>query len=90
MTGLALLTLALASGLLLGAFVFVGLWWTLRRGLAAPNPALWFGLSALVRLAVVIVGFYYLTLTGWPSVVMGLLGLLMARFAVTRLLRVAH
>jgi len=78
---------ALAVGMILGLFAFGGLWWTLRRGLASPNPALWFGLSALVRLAVVLTTFYYMALAGLPQVGLGLLGLLVGRFAVTRLLR---
>jgi len=78
---------ALAAGMLLGVLVFGGLWWTLRRGLTSPNPALWFGASALVRLGVVLASFYYMALAGLPSVGMGLLGLLIVRFAATRSLR---
>jgi F1F0 ATPase subunit 2 len=70
--------------MLLGTFFFGGLWWTVRRGLTSAHPALWFGVSALVRLAVVFASFYYMALTGLPSVVACLLGLLIARFAVTR------
>ena len=81
-----LLLAALITGLVLGLFVFAGLWWTLRRGLASPNPALWFGLSALVRLAVVLATFYYMALAGLTQVGLCLLGLLIARFAITRLL----
>ena len=48
---------ALLIGMLLGLFFFGGLWWTLRRGLASHNPALWLGAGALVRLAVVLTTF---------------------------------
>jgi len=78
---------ALAAGMILGLIVFAGLWWTLRRGLASACPALWFGLSALARLAVVLVTFYYMALAGLAQVGSCLLGLLVARFAVTRVLR---
>ena len=78
---------ALITGLVLGLFVFAGLWWTLRHGLASPHPALWFGLSSLVRLAVVLTTFYYVALVGLPQVVLCLLGVLVARLAVTRVLR---
>jgi F1F0 ATPase subunit 2 len=78
---------ALAAGLILGLFVFAGLGWTLRRGLASSNPALWLGVSALVRLAVVLVIFYYMALAGLPKVGLCLLGLLLARSTVTRRLR---
>jgi len=45
---------ALAIGMVLGALFFGGLWWTVRRGLTAANPALWFGLSALTRMALTV------------------------------------
>lgn len=78
---------ALIIGMLLGLFVFAGLWWTLRRGLVSSNPALWLGVGALVRLGVVLTTFYYMALAGIASVGVCLLGLLIARFAVTRLVR---
>ena len=83
----AVLAAASGSGLLLGVFVFGGLWWTLRRGLASANPALWFGVGALLRLGVVLLTFYYMALTGLVSVVACLLGLLAARFTVIRVIR---
>ncbi|HEY6927136.1 MAG TPA: ATP synthase subunit I [Steroidobacteraceae bacterium] len=82
-----MLVSALAIGMLLGLFVFAGLWWTLRRGLASTNPAIWLGAGALVRLVVVLATFYYMALMGLPSVGLCLLGLLIARSAVTRMVR---
>jgi F1F0 ATPase subunit 2 len=80
---------ALAIGIVLGALFFGGLWWTVRRGLAAANPALWFGVSALARMAVTLSGLYYVARAGWPSLVACLCGLLIARVATTRLTRIA-
>jgi F1F0 ATPase subunit 2 len=80
---------ALAAGIVLGALFFGGLWWTVRRGLTAANPALWFGLSGLLRMALTVSGFYYVARAGWPSVLACLCGLLIARVAVTRLTRSA-
>jgi F1F0 ATPase subunit 2 len=80
---------ALAIGLFLGALFFGGLWWTVRRGLTAANPALWFGVSALARMAITLSGLYYVTRTGWPSLVASLCGMLIARVATTRLTRIA-
>jgi F1F0 ATPase subunit 2 len=80
---------ALAIGMLLGALFFGGLWWTVHRGLTAANPALWFGVSALARMAIIVSGLYYMARAGWPSLVAGLCGLLIARVAATRLTRVA-
>ncbi len=84
---LPLLSESLTGGVLLGALFFGGLWWTARRGLSAANPALWFGLSALARMALVLVSLYYIARAGWPSLLACLCGMLIARIAVTRLTR---
>ena len=80
---------ALAIGIFLGAVFFGGLWWTVHRGLTAANPALWFGVSALARMAITLAGLYYVARAGWPSLLACLCGLLIARVATTRLTRVA-
>jgi F1F0 ATPase subunit 2 len=79
----------LASGLVLGTVFFGGLWWTVTRGLKATTPAVWFGLSALLRMALVVSGLYYLARLGLPSLIAGLCGLLVARAAIKRLARIA-
>ncbi len=55
------LTLALAglAGLALGGFFFAGLWWTVRKTVAARQPALWVLGSMLLRMAVVVTGFFF-------------------------------
>ena len=80
---------ALAIGTFLGALFFGGLWWTVHRGLTAANPALWFGVSALTRMAILLSGLYYVARAGWPSLIAGLCGILIARIAATRLTRIA-
>ena len=80
---------ALAIGILLGALFFGGLWWTVRRGLTAANPALWFGVSALSRMAMTLSGLYFVAREGWPSLVASLCGLLIARVAATHITRIA-
>ena len=87
MTGLGLLVTALAAGLMLGTIFFGGLWWTVRRGLPAMIPAVWFGLSALGRLAVVVCGLYCFARLGLPSLIACLCGLLVARGAVKHFTR---
>ena len=85
---IAPLVTALALGLVLGAVFFGGLWWTVRRGLTSSTPGLWFGLSALGRMAAVFASFYFLARGGgWSQVLACLLGLLIARAAVTRIVR---
>ena len=82
-----LLPLALASvaGLLLSAFFFGGLWWTVRRGVLSKRPALWFSGSLLLRMSIVLVGFYSVGRGHWERLVVCLLGFVLARVLVTRL-----
>ena len=89
MTGPDALSLLLAwfAGSALGAFFFGGLWWTVRKGLAAPNPALWILPSALLRTAVTLAGFYWATGADWQRLLACLVGFVMARQITMRLTR---
>jgi F1F0 ATPase subunit 2 len=86
-TGFGLLLGALAAGMVLGTVFFGGLWWTVSRALTASVPAVWFGVSALVRMAVVVCGLYWFARLGLPSLIACLCGLLAARGAVKHLTR---
>lgn len=79
------LALALVAGLLLGAFFFGGLWWTVRKGVSSKRPALLFLGSMLLRTGVVIAGFYVVSGGHWQRLLACLLGLAIARFIVMRL-----
>jgi F1F0 ATPase subunit 2 len=81
------LMLALISGTGLGFLFFAGLWWTVRKGLASPHPALWFLGSLLIRMNIVLVGFYLVCGDRWQRLLLCLLGFVAARIAVTRLTR---
>lgn len=78
---------ALFAGVLLGAVFFAGLWWTVRRGIASHQPALWFLGSMLVRTAIAVSGFYYVMQGDWRRLVACLVGFLLARICVLRLTR---
>lgn len=86
------LALALVAGLLLGAFFFAGLWWTVRKGVLSKQPALWFFGSMLLRTGIIIAGFYFVGCGHWERLVTCLLGFVIARFIVTRVTgpRVEH
>ena len=81
------LVLALAAGLLLGAIFFGGLWWTVRKGVFSKSPALWFLGSMLLRMSIVLAGFYFVGGGDWQRLVTCLLGFIIARFIVMRLTR---
>lgn len=81
-----MLVLALLEGVGLALFFFVGLWWTVRKGLVAKNPATWFLLSFLLRMTVALGGFYLIAQTGeWQYLVTALLGFILTRMVLTRL-----
>jgi F1F0 ATPase subunit 2 len=88
MSELSAIIVALLVGILLGAIFFGGLWWTIRRGISASLPAVWFSSSLLLRMAIAITGFYFVSQGDWRRLAGCLLGFLLARVMVTRLTRV--
>jgi F1F0 ATPase subunit 2 len=78
------LVLAWLAGVALGALFFGGLWWTVRRALASPQPAVWFLGSLVARMTVALAGFYFVSGGAWPRALLCLLGFVMARQLVIR------
>jgi F1F0 ATPase subunit 2 len=78
---------ALVAGLVLGTVFFGGLWWTVRKGVSSKHPALWFLGSMLVRMSIVLLGFYFVGRGDWQRLVACLIGFIIARFIVMRLTR---
>jgi len=70
-------------GLLLGMIFFGGLWWTIRKGLSSPRPAVLFLASAVLRMGIVVTGFYFVSDHQWQRILACLVGFIMARLAVT-------
>lgn len=81
------LLLALVAGTALGAVFFGGLWWTVRRGMSANQPVLWFFGSLLVRTSMALAGFFFVSGGDWRRLVACLVGFIVARAIVTRLTR---
>jgi F1F0 ATPase subunit 2 len=75
----------LLGGGILGALYFGGLWWTVRLMPDARHPLrLYFG-SLMARLAIVLVGFWYLLVgSGWQQLVACLIGFVGARVVLVR------
>jgi F1F0 ATPase subunit 2 len=88
-TGPGLIVGALAAGMVLGTVFFGGLWWTVNRTLTTAVPAVWFGVSAVLRMAVVVSGLYCFARLGLPSLSACMCGLLVARGTIKHLTRVA-
>lgn len=83
---LALVRAGLA-GVALGALFCGGLWWTVRKGVVSPHPARWFFGSLLLRMGMVLAGFYLVGGGQWPRLLACLLGFISARFLVLWLTR---
>ncbi len=78
---------AFATGVLLGAIFFGGLWWTIQKGIVSKRPALWFFGSLLLRMGMVLAGLYLVARGSWERLAVCLLGFFIARLFVTRLVR---
>ena len=87
MNNLSALLVAVLFGATLGAFFFGGLWWTVKKGLTSNHPALWFLGSTLLRTALVLTGFFFISAGDWKKLLVCLLGFFIARIVVTRLTR---
>jgi F1F0 ATPase subunit 2 len=87
MNDFLLLAATLAAGLLLGAFFFGGLWWTVVKGISSPKPALWFFGSMLLRTSVTLAGVYFVGREDWRRWLQCLLGFVLARLVVKWLTR---
>ncbi|MDD2540837.1 MAG: ATP synthase subunit I [Desulfuromonadaceae bacterium] len=83
---LALVLAGLAGGVI-GLFFFGGLWWTVRKGVSAQQPVLWFFGSMVLRMCVALAGFYIVSNRHLDRLMFCLLGFFLARIIVTRLTR---
>jgi F1F0 ATPase subunit 2 len=78
------LVLAWLGGVVLGALFFGGLWWTVRKGTSARQPALWFLGSLLLRMNTALAGFYFISGGHWERLLVCFLGFALARPIVTQ------
>ena len=79
------LTLSLGAGIGLGVFYFGGLWLTVRKLPTAPRPVFLSLSSFFARMAVVLIGFYFVMDGRWERLFVCLLGFLGMRFVLVRL-----
>lgn len=81
------LLVSFLAGLAMGALFFGGLWITVKKSMTSKYTAMLFLLSFLVRMALVISGFYYLAQFGWPIMFVALTGFLAARILTTHFIK---
>jgi F1F0 ATPase subunit 2 len=74
--------LSFMAGLFLGTLFFVGLWITVKKMVNARMPALWVLGSFVLRVAVTLAGFYYISRGSWQRLLICGAGFLAARYLV--------
>jgi len=82
-----MLAVAFVVGTAIGAWFYLGLWWTIRRGLASSQPALWFTASLVLRLGIALAALFAIGRGHWPRLALCLLGMVFARLVVTWMTR---
>jgi F1F0 ATPase subunit 2 len=83
-----MLVVAGLAGFGLGIVFFGGLWWTVRRAILSSRPALWFLGSMMLRMGIVVAGFYYAGGGQWQRLLLCMPGFVLARLVVMRFTRV--
>ena len=81
------LVLPLLEGIVLGIAFFAGLWYTVRKGLGSKKPAFWFLASFALRMAIVLIGFYFIAAGGWLCLLSGTAGFIIGRLLVVYITR---
>jgi len=77
-----------AAGVGLGLIYFLGLWATIRQLAQRQHTSLWMMASLVLRLGLVLTGFYFLmSAAGWQGLLAALLGFTLVRLVLTRWLR---
>jgi len=82
MSEISYMTLAFISGMALGMFFFGGLWFTVKKAVTAKIPAIWFFGSFILRVSIVMLGFYFISPGGLQRLIVSLTGFVVARFVV--------
>jgi F1F0 ATPase subunit 2 len=77
---------ACLAGIALGGMFFGGLWLTIRYTLSSAAPGLWLMGSYMLRTVIVVAGFYVVFAGDWRRLMACLLGFILARFIVARVL----
>ena len=77
-----LMILAFFAGIALGIIFFGGLWFTVKKIVRAKIPALWVLGSFIVRVGIVLPGFYFIGAGNWQRLIICLIGFIAARFIV--------
>jgi len=81
------LGVAWITGVLLGGIFFGGLWLTVHKLVSSQWSGPWFLGSLILRMSIILAGFYFIGNGHWERLLVCLLGLMMARLVVMRITR---
>lgn len=80
------MVVAMITGMALGTVFFGGLWFAVKKAMISKSPGLWFFGSLILRMGIVLAGFYLIIQGGsWLNALIFLLGFVIARLFVIRL-----
>ncbi len=79
-----ILCLAFTAGLVFGAFYFITLWRTVKRLSETAHPVRLMLGSFVVRMVVVLTGFYFVMSGNWERLAMALMGFILMKVILTR------
>ena len=81
--GIMSLLMTMFGGVFLGLLFYGGLWWTVQKGMQSSHTGIWFLVSAVVRMSLVILGFYIITDAQLLRLLACLAGFIIARLYTT-------
>ncbi len=84
MITIVIFCLAFAAGLALGAFYFIALWRTVKKLPETLHPVRLMMGSFALRMAVVLMGFYFVMSGHWERLAMALMGFVFMKIILTR------
>lgn len=84
MTNTGILLVVFMAGMALGAFYFLNLWRTVSRMTTAPNPTAMMITNFVLRMVVVLAGFFLIMDGRWERALAAMLGFLLMRQVLVR------
>ncbi len=75
------------AGIFVGLFYHIGLWWTVKALPSSQRPALLSIGSFYIRMGITLSVFYLVMNNSWQRLVVCLLGFLVVKYTMTRMLR---
>jgi F1F0 ATPase subunit 2 len=78
------MVLSFLAGIALGTIFFGGLWLTIRIGISSKWSAFWFPGSLLLRMSIVLAGFYIVSAGHWERLLVCFLAFVIVRIIFPR------